>query len=47
VAAGLLVIWLFIRRYRKPRALAGAAEAIDPSLEKYKDQIEKDLEDLE
>jgi cytochrome c-type biogenesis protein CcmH/NrfF len=49
VAAGLLVIWLFIRRYWKPRELAasGAVEADDPSLEKYKDQIEKDLADLE
>ncbi len=49
VAAGLLVIWLFIRRYRKPKPLAeaGAMEIDDPSLEKYKDQIEKDLADLE
>ena len=49
VAAGLLIIWLFIRRYRKPRPLteAGAVEIEDPSLKKYKDQIEKDLADLE
>lgn len=48
IAAGLLVIWLFIRRYRKPRPLAsGGAQVDDPSLEKYKDQMEKDLADLE
>jgi cytochrome c-type biogenesis protein CcmH/NrfF len=46
VAAGLLVIWLFIQRYRKPKAVAPGG-ASDASLEKYKDQIEKDLADLD
>ena len=46
---GLLAIWWFIRRYRKPPPLAevGALELDDPALAKYKDQIEKDLANLE
>lgn len=46
---GLGVIWLFIRRYRKPAPLAeiGPMELDDPELAKYKDQIEKDLANLE
>ena len=49
VAAGLLAIWFFIRKYRKPRPMAevGTIEIDDPALSKYKDQIEKDLADLE
>ena len=49
VGVGLLLIWLFIRKYRKPKALAeiGPMELDDPALEKYKDQIEKDLASLE
>ena len=49
VGAGLCVIWLFIRKYRKPKSLAeiGPLELDDPELEKYKDQIEKDLANLE
>ena len=46
---GLLVIWAFLKKYRKPRPLAevGAIELDDPALAKYKDQIEKDLAELE
>jgi cytochrome c-type biogenesis protein CcmH/NrfF len=46
---GLVVIWLFLKRYRKPKPLAeiGPIELDDPALEKYKDQIEKDMANLE
>ncbi len=49
VGFGLVVIWLFIRRYRKPKPLPeiGEMEIDDPDLAKYKDQIEKDLAKLE
>ena len=46
---GLVPIWLFIKKYRKPKPLAdlGELEIDDPALAKYKDQIEKDLANLE
>lgn len=46
---GVVVIWLFIRRYYKPRPMTdlGEMEIDDPALAKYKDQIEKDLANLE
>jgi cytochrome c-type biogenesis protein CcmH len=49
VGLGLVVIWLFIKKYRKPAPLAeiGALEIDDPNLAKYKDQIENDLAKLE
>ena len=49
VAVGLVIIWLFIRKYRKPKPITelGPMEIDDPALEKYKDQIEKDLANLE
>jgi cytochrome c-type biogenesis protein CcmH/NrfF len=49
VGLGLVVIWLFIKKYRKPAPLAevGPVEIDDPALAKYKDQIEKDLANLE
>jgi cytochrome c-type biogenesis protein CcmH len=49
VGFGLVVIWLFIRKYRKPKPVPelGSMEIDDPALEKYKDQIEKDLANLE
>jgi cytochrome c-type biogenesis protein CcmH/NrfF len=49
IGAGLVVIWMFIRKYRKraPLAEVGVAEADDPALAKYRDQIEKDLARLE
>ena len=49
IGAGLLVIWAFVKKYRKPEPLAevGPMELDDPELEKYKEQIEKDLAKLE
>jgi len=49
VGAGLLVIWAFLKKYRRPKPLAEveAIEIDDPALAKYKDQIEKDLADLD
>jgi cytochrome c-type biogenesis protein CcmH len=49
IGAGLLVIWAFVKKYRKPQPLTevGSMELDDPALEKYKDQIEKDLAKLE
>ena len=50
---GLIVILLILRKYLKPRPLAEigpgpeGAPLDDPILEKYKDQIEKDLAKLE
>jgi len=49
VGAGLVVIWLFIKKYRKPLPIPeiGPLELDDPALEKYRDQIEKDLANLD
>ena len=49
VGFGLVVIWLFVKRYRKraPLREIGPLELDDPALEKYKDQIEKDMANLE
>jgi cytochrome c-type biogenesis protein CcmH len=49
VALGIGVIALFIRKYRKPKPIAeiGPIEVDDPALAKYKDQIEKDLANLD
>ena len=49
VGFGLVVIWLFLKKYRKPAPLAeaGGMEIDDPELAKYKDQIEDDLAKLE
>jgi cytochrome c-type biogenesis protein CcmH len=49
VGLGLVAIWMFLRKYRKPKPLAeiGPIEIDDPALEKYKDQIEKDLANME
>lgn len=49
VGLGIIVIALFLRKYRKPKPLAeiGTIEIDDPALEKYKDQIEKDLANME
>ncbi len=49
VFAGVGIILLFIRKYRKPKPLAeiGSVEIDDPSLAKYKDQIEKDLANMD
>jgi cytochrome c-type biogenesis protein CcmH/NrfF len=49
VGFGLIVIWLFVKKYRKPQQMVevGPMHLDDPELEKYKDQIEKDLANLE
>ena len=49
VGFGLVVIWLFLKKYRKPAPLAeiGPMELDDPALEKYRDQIEKDMANLD
>ena len=49
VGFGLMVIWVFLRKYRHPKPIAelGSIELDDPALAKYKDQIEKELADLE
>jgi cytochrome c-type biogenesis protein CcmH len=49
VGIGLVVVWMFIKKYRKPKPMAelGPIELDDPALEKYKDQIDKDLANLE
>jgi cytochrome c-type biogenesis protein CcmH len=46
---GLLGIWAFLAKFRKPRPLAeiGPMQLDDPALEKYKDQIERDLANFE
>jgi cytochrome c-type biogenesis protein CcmH/NrfF len=48
---GGLMIWWFIRRYRKPRPAPelpdAAVDLDDPELARYKDQIEKDLARLD
>ena len=49
VGFGLMVIWFFLKKYRQPRPIAELPEMEidDPALAKYKDQIEKELSDLE
>jgi cytochrome c-type biogenesis protein CcmH len=49
IGVGLAVIWMFIRKYRKPKPLAevGPVEIDDPALAKYREQIEKDLARLD
>jgi hypothetical protein len=48
IAPGLALIWWFVRRYRKPRPIAEVVAAPDDSeLDKYHEQIEKDMAHLE
>jgi cytochrome c-type biogenesis protein CcmH/NrfF len=49
VGLGMIIIVGFIRKYRKPRPVTevGPIETDNPALAKYKDQIEKDLANLE
>ena len=49
IGLGLLVIWAFVRKYRRPQPAteAGPIEIDDPALEKYKEQIEEDLKKLD
>jgi len=44
---GLVVLWLFIRRYRKPKPVTELGPVDDPELARYSDQIEKDLAKLD
>ena len=53
VGFGLVVIFMFLRKYRKPKPMtdlgAGVGDmgADDPELAKYKEQIEKDTANLD
>jgi hypothetical protein len=42
----ILVVWL-IRRYSRKAAVAGAVATHDPELDRYHDQIEKEVEKLD
>jgi len=46
---GLVVCFLFVRKYYKPKAMTdlGEIEADDPELAKYREQIEKDTANLD
>lgn len=44
VAFGLVVIWAFVRKYRKPATEIPMMEIDDPALTKYKEEIEKELD---
>jgi cytochrome c-type biogenesis protein CcmH len=49
LAFGLVVIWGFVKKYSKPKAMTemGPMEIDDPALEKYREQIEEDLKKIE
>ncbi|MBZ5725594.1 MAG: cytochrome c-type biogenesis protein CcmH [Acidobacteriia bacterium] len=49
VGVGLVFIWLFLKKYRKPKPLPeiGPIDPDDPALDKYKDQIDRDLANME
>jgi len=49
VGLGLAGLWWFLIKFRKPQPLAelGPMQLDDPALEKYKDQIERDLANFE
>jgi cytochrome c-type biogenesis protein CcmH/NrfF len=51
IGLGLVVIWLFVRKYTGKARLAtaggGTIEIDDPALSKYHAQIDKDLEKLD
>jgi len=49
VGLGLVGLWWFLIKFRKPQPLAelGPMQLDDPALEKYRDQIEKDLAKFE
>ncbi len=47
IALGLMVIWLFIKRFRKAPAVESGPPADDPTLARYQEQIEKDLSKLD
>ena len=49
VGLGMIIIVGFIRKYRKPRPVTevGPIELDNPALAKYKDQIDKDLANMD
>jgi cytochrome c-type biogenesis protein CcmH len=48
VSMGLVAIWLFIRRLNRKKAAAAAAPELDPEvLNRYRENIEKDLANLD
>jgi cytochrome c-type biogenesis protein CcmH len=49
VGFGIVVILLFIRKYRKPKLMKdlGAVEVEDPELAKYQEQIDQDTKNLD
>lgn len=49
VGFGMVMVWLFVKRSRRlqPATAAGTAAIDDPALLKYKEQIDKDLANLE
>lgn len=48
LVVGLGIIWLFVRKYRKPRPMTELGPLPeDPALAKYNEQIEKDLSQLD
>ena len=47
IALGLAFVWLVIKRFRKPLAVAGGPEIDDAAFASYQAQIEKDLEKLD
>jgi cytochrome c-type biogenesis protein CcmH/NrfF len=49
VGFGLLMILAFLKKYRKPKPLVelGPMVVDDPALAKYKDQIERDMANME
>jgi cytochrome c-type biogenesis protein CcmH/NrfF len=49
VGLGLMGIWWFLVKFREPQPLPelGPMQLDDPALEKYKDQIERDLANFE
>jgi cytochrome c-type biogenesis protein CcmH len=47
IGFGLMLVWMFIKRFRRVPAEESRPPADDPALARYKDQIEKDLSKLE
>jgi cytochrome c-type biogenesis protein CcmH/NrfF len=47
IALGLAFVWVVIKRFRKPLAVAGGPEIDDAAFASYQAQIEKDLEKLD
>lgn len=46
-ALGLVLVVFVIRKYRRKESVAAAAPASDPLLDRYQDQIEKEVEKLD